>query len=235
VRATFAYAQARIGARLARHPEAAVWGHLATARTVAAYLTAARRSPVAPWLASLASTATAHEIERTLRAEVRRAVAEVAGWVTPAWRPAVGWLRHLTVVELLAGVWSGEAVAWLAPDPALAAYGGGEGALASLGLTEVAAAVRAGTSPLAAWLDGWQRRWPDASPAPLADRLRRLGSPSLGAGDAAQGVRRALLHLIHRQAAEPVVPLAYLTLVVLDLATLRGELVARACFEGGEG
>jgi len=233
VRVRLAYAGARIAARLERQPEEAVWAHLATARTVAAYLTAARRSPVAPWVATLASTATVHEIERTVRAEAQGAVREVAGWVVAEWRPAVAWLRHLMVLELLPALVAGE-VAWAAEDPTLAPYAGGEVDRAPLALGRLLAAVGGGGSALGAWLDGWRALWPDPSPAVVADRLHRLGSPTLPAGPEAGAVRTALLRLVHRQPAEPVAPLAYLVLVILDLARLRGGLVARAFFEGGE-
>jgi len=232
VRARLAYAGARIAARLERHPEEAVWAHLATARTVAAYLTAARHSPLAPWVATLASTATVHEIERTVRGEAQGAVREVAGWVEAAWRPAVVWLRHLIVIELLPPLLAGEAPPWATEDPTLAPYTGGEGNVVSLG--PVAAAVRGGGSTFGAWLDGWRERWPDPSPAVVADPLRRLGSPTLPAGEEAGAVRTALLRLVHRHPAEGVAPLAYLVLVTLDLARLRGCLVGRASFEGEE-
>ncbi len=227
MRVGLVYAQARISARLERHPEAAVWAHLATARTLAAYLAAARRSPVAPWVATLAAAATAHEIERAMRGEARRAVAEVAGWVGPRWRPAVGWLRHLAVEELLPAMAAGEMPPWVAADPALAPYREGGAA----GLDRAAS----GDAPFTAWLDGWRDRWPDPSPAPVAERLRELGSPSLPEGREGEAVRLALLRLVRRHPAESVAPLAYLTLVVLDLARLRGELVVRRLFEEGEG
>lgn len=231
MRVGLAYAQARLAARLERHPEAAVWLHLATARTLDAYLAAARRSPVAPWVATLAAATTAHEIERAMRGEVRRAVAEVAGWVGPRWRPAVEWLRHLAVVELLPAMAAGEAPAWVAEDSTLAPYREGASPLAALGLDRLVG----GDVPLTVWLDGWRDRWPDRSPTPIAERLWGLGSPSLPAGWEGEAVRTALLRLIRRHPAESVAPLAYLTLVVLDLARLRGELVARWLFEGGKG
>ncbi len=231
MRVGLAYAQARIGARLVRHPEAAVWAHLATARTVTAYLAAARRAPGAPWVATLDATATAHEIERAMRGEVQRAVAEVAGWVGVPWRPAVEWLRHLAVVELLPATVAGEAPAWVAGDPTLASYREGAAPLATLGLE----AASSGGTPLAVWLDGWRDRWPDRSPTPIAAQLQGLGSPSLPEGREGEAVRVALLRLVRRHPAESVAPLAYLTLVVLDLARLRGELVARRLFEEGEG
>lgn len=222
MRVGFAYAQARIAARLARHPEEAVWGHLATGRTLAAYLSGVRRSPMAPWVAPLAATATPHAIERALRAEAWRVVAEVARWVAGGWRPAVAWMRYLVVVELFAATGEGAAPPWLEGDPPLAAT------LAS-GVAEVA--VAEGEPPLVAWLTGWERRWPDRSPAVVAERLGRLGSPSLPATGAGGQVRMDLLRLVHRRPAEPVAALAYLTLAILDLARLCGELVARACFE----
>lgn len=252
-RTDFAYVQARLHARHARLPGAAVWQVLEASRTAAHYLAQARAGPLAEWTDELDAAWDVHRIERGLRARWRRHVDEVARWLPPRWQAATRWfgtLTELPLIDALRG--AGPAAGWqhaderlaafVQPDPAARADAlrhAGLGPFASLATLATPPAGPRGPGAVAIWHEAWLQRVPphETEPAlvsrPAALLLPRLlgarGERSL----AAESTRRALSKLFRRHAGSPVAVFAHLALVALDVERLRGGLVARRLLEPG--
>lgn len=246
-----AYAQARVQARFAQRLGERDWQRLGAVRSFGPYLREVRTTVLREWLAGISERSDSHEIEQGLRQQFRRSVTETEGWVPEPWRPAVAWVGWLPLLPLLHPLLLGErAPVWLSRDPTLgpcldgqrrlrpeklAAASGGEllgGGSAGLGLVEV-------------WLAGWRRRWPPVTEEVRTglERLRyRLATHwtagAAGPDDPAGAprlLREPLERLFHRSVLQPAMLFAYLGLVALDLRRLRGELIGRALFQGGDG
>jgi len=253
-RTDFAYVQARLHARHARLPGAAVWQALEASRTAAHYLAQSRAGPLAEWVDELDAAWDVHRIERGLRARWHRRVDEVARWLPPRWQAATRWfgtLTELPLIDALRG--SGPAAGWQHADERLAAFvqpdpaarvdalrRAGLGPFATLSAPSTPSTPHpAPRSPaaVAIWHEAWLQRMPphEDDPAlvsrPAALLLPRLlgarGERSL----AAESTRRALSKLFRRHAGSPVAVFAHLALVALDLERLRGGLVARRLLE----
>ena len=238
------YAQARLQARHGQRASEAVWQRLETAREFPALLDAAARSALRPWLAGITAGSPAHRIEAVLRAHWRACVAEVAGWMPPAWRPALAWCVVLPDLPLLQHLARGGATApWMQDDPAYralftAASGRRAGALAEGPFAPLAPAWSAPETLARAWRAEWQRRLPPArgdSLGPVVQALQRHGA-AFGGAPAGTGwlLRRALqtrLQLLMRRAAlEPAAAFIHLALCALDVERLRAELLGRVLF-----
>ena len=241
------YAQARLQSRHGQRAGDAVWQRLETAREFAALLDAAAQSPLRPWVAGLTSASPAHRIEAVLRDHWHERVAELAGWMPPAWRPALDWCGVLPDLPLLQHLARGGASpAWLADDAELGPLGlaeAGERAavLAAGPLAPLTAAWAAPDTLGLAWSAEWQRRLP-GTPATrgssLATVTQTLQSHAATFVSAAPGtgwlLRRALqarLALLMRRAAlEPAAAFIHLALCALDGERLRGELLGRVLF-----
>jgi len=91
----FAYAQARMQARHGARPDEASWRRLHASTSLGHFLDVARTTGLAPWVAHLDASQSAHQIERSLRAELESHVAEVASWLPEGWRAALRWTREL--------------------------------------------------------------------------------------------------------------------------------------------
>ncbi|MCO5105564.1 MAG: hypothetical protein M9907_00635 [Burkholderiaceae bacterium] len=98
--AEFAYAQARLQARLGAGASEAGWQALEASHTAAHYLALARSGPLAPWVEGLDEARDAHRVERHLVIRWRRLVDEVAGWLPSRWQPAVQWFGSLATLPL---------------------------------------------------------------------------------------------------------------------------------------
>jgi len=244
------YAFARMSARLGARPDEAAWHRLETVRGYAGALDVARATPHAEWVDGIAHDSDAHAIDAALRARWRDAVAEVATWMPDAWQPAVGWtavLADVPVLEHLAR--GGEALRWIASDPAYRdlAIGAAESCPAALTegpLAPFASAWRDPDRLFDVWHKTWEARLPrlDASGragrAMLARLLRAhavaIGAPALrDAWPLRRALQLRLLQLFRRILAEPIAAFVYLAIVALDLERLRGELVRRAAFPAG--
>lgn len=188
---TLDYAAARATARLAWRPDERLWQRLHAARGLRALLDTARSAPSGNYLSGIAATASPADIDAAFRAQFRARVAELAGWMPSAWRPAVRWCAHLIDVPAVALLWSGERAAWMQSDAVLARYAGAprtrlpgrsalhaaliEGPLAPLGRALFAldieparqreTARRDGATLLPAALHAWRRHWHATWPA----------------------------------------------------------------------
>ena len=60
-------------------------------------------------------------MERMLRTAWRDYVAEIAGWVVPAWKPAVEWIVHFPDLPVIDVVLKGNAPGWTGSDPVFGA------------------------------------------------------------------------------------------------------------------
>lgn len=246
VNATFAYVQVRLQARHGARPDEATWRHLQGTSDFANYLQLARHTPLRPWLTTLDPGQGSDGIEGELRRLFRRHVDEVAGWVVPAWRPAVLWVRRLPDLPALQYLFSDDPVpAWLQNDPELQDMG----CLPIESRLEVMQqadcrlflmAYQAGDSLPDAWLSQWQTLWPgkarhdhglNALGKALRQYLQVLQADSCGSVQArCEALQLQLVSAFRRYSFQPAAVFSYLALVALDLSRLRGELLVRQLF-----
>jgi len=215
--AGFAYAQARMQARFAARPEPAEWQMIETGRDLAQALDAAKRTGLAPFVARLGQGSSRAEIEAGLRAAWAEQVAEVARWVPPKWRAALGWLVLLPHLGLADA----------------------EMPLALPGGAALSREIEAGAAPGAAWQAGLAARQPRGGAATL-EPLAPLFAAYLEGPPRALAERRRLAgqleRLLRARATQPAAAFAFLGLVALDLERLRGALLlARLFAVTGEG
>jgi hypothetical protein len=247
-RAGFAYAQVRLQARHGMRPDERVWRRLESVGELANYLQIARTTPLRSWVAGLHPEPGAHDIEFALRQQYRRTVNEVAHWMPPGWRDAVGWVSRLPDLPVLHHLLAGAAApAWARSDPELRPYASESPAARVLALQSSDCAVllsgwQRGEPLFASWLDHWRSLWPGsprltAGLETLARLLRRyVGALSLYSGAASapllESLRRELTGAFRRHAFQPAAAFALLGLVALDLHKLRDQLLQRALFAG---
>ena len=242
---SFAYAQSRLQARLGARPAAADWQQFEATRDLGALLQVLRGGPLAHWTARLPARAGLHEIERQLRDEWRRAVAEVAGWQPAHWREATLWMRwisYLPALQKLAR--GGRAPAWMRADPVLGPIVAREpreriAALAGTPLAPLATGFVVPPDVAQGWALHWQSLWPaaPAARAPLvrllatmrAHRARLAGAPAGATSrDSLQSLERELERILRRNPLSPAATAAYLCLTMLELQRLRGLLAVRS-------
>lgn len=246
------YAQARLQARHGQRADESSWQRLETAREFAALLDAARNSPLRAWVAGLTPHSGAHEIDHNLRGHWRATVAEVRGWMPPAWQAALAWCALWPQLPALQHLARGGAVAgWMHDDADLRALCAAAPAerpavLAAGPLAPLASAWSAPSNLGTVWLQAWQQRLPRglchrAGGGDGGDGLARLRdvlqahavafSTAAGQGPLLRRALRArLAQLLRRCTAQPAAAFVHLSLCALDLERLRGELLARALF-----
>lgn len=242
----FAYAQARLQARLGARPGAVVWDRLHALVGLSAWLEQARATPLGHWLASVSPASPPHEIERLLRAHYHRLIDDVARWMPSSWRPAVQWTGIVpdlpALVYLLRG---GAAYDWMREEPALRTVAEAVPelrvrALAQGSWADLAAGWREESSLFATWVEAWYRRLPDdrrgrASIEALVAVLRshrdvfaRLAPAQ--AESARDALARQLVRSFRRGFLAPMAAFAWLLLAALEFERVRGELLTRALF-----
>lgn len=244
----FAFAQARLQARYGDRPSATVWSHAEASGDLATLLQLVRGTALARWTGRLGDRPRVHFIESRLRAEWQRDVAEVAGWQPPPWRATIEWLcwlPYLPPLQKLAR--GGHPQSWMRDDPILGPVvaRGPQDRAAALGGTDLeplAAAFRPDADVAGAWVGHWRSLWPGPRRArePL-DALREATArheehlarlPDETRSREAAAAFRGRLQLFFRQhPLSPTAAVAYLGLVGLDLARLRGLLAVRALRE----
>lgn len=246
VTASFAYVQVRLQARHGGRPDKAVWRHLQGTSDFANYLQLARHTPLRPWVATLDPGQGSDEIEAELRRLFRRHVDEVAGWVPPAWRPAVLWVRRLPDLPALQYLLGGEPVpAWLQDDAELRDMG----CLPVASRLELMVksdcnifltASQAGEPLPDAWLSHWRTLWPRT--ARQDHGLEALGNTlhhylRVLQADSCDSVQRRcetlqiqLVSAFRRYSFQPAAVFSHLALTALELARLRGDLLVRQLF-----
>ena len=245
-RARFAYVQVRLQARHGARPDEALWRSLQGTSDFANYLQLARHTPLQSWVRTLDPGQSSDEIEAELRRLFRRHVDEVAGWVPPAWRPAVVWVRRLPDLPALQHLLSGEPVpAWLQDDAELRDMGclaidSRLEAMQHSDCNVFLMASQTGESLTDAWLNHWRRLWPGTARQnqaleKLADSLHRYLRVLQADSCESVQTRCEVLHVqlvgaFRRYSFQPAAVFSSLALTALELARLRGDLLVRQLF-----
>ena len=246
VTAHFAYVQVRLQARHGTRPDEAVWRHLQGTSDFANFLQLARNTSLRPWVQTLDPGQGSDAVEGELRRLFRRHVDEVAGWVGPAWRPAVKWVRHLPDLPALQYLFSGDPLpAWIQDDPELKAMGclpvnARLDAIRQSDCNIFYAAWQAGASLPDAWLAHWRSLWPKAARhdhrlealgKALGQYLRVLQADTGGSVQVRYETLRSQLNsAFRRDSFKPAAVFIHLALTALELTRLRGELLVRQLF-----
>lgn len=241
------YIQTRLQARYGQRPTEEDWRLLEATPDLAAYLQAARRTMLAPWIAHMPAEVDTHRIERSLREDWVDFIAELSGWAPEAWQPAIDWFTTAPYLPCMAHLARGEpATRWMRDDPALSPYAAENPASreTELKLSLLAPtlnAIRMGEPPLAAWARQWLTFVPEDATVDRA-RLEQLAAgmvsdfhniAELPAESTRSQIHRqsmigGLVRLFRRYARTPVAIFAYLGMAQMDFERLRGGLVLRA-------
>ena len=245
----YAYAQARLQARLGEMPGAGVWDGLQTFVELPALLDQMRMTPLRRWIANISFPTPPHEMERLLRRHMQALIAEVAHWLPPAWRPAVQWTAILLDLPALAHLLRGnEAYAWMQEEPALRELAGLDPAMrasaAAHGRYAPFLPPRGDEALAARWLTEWRSRWPETNGRERAAlerlvevaraHLSRFATGHGGSGEAARERFRAeVTTLFRRHTLTPAAAFAWLLLAALELERVRGAVVERALYAPG--
>jgi hypothetical protein len=245
--ARFAYAQTRLQARHGQRPGEADWRRLASTGDLANYLTAARRTPLRPWIEGIPSVETSHGLESHLHQQFRRYVEDVAHWLPVEWRASITWIGHLADLPALQYLLqTGTKPDWMQDDFGLGEIAGDSTVtfldkLPGSSHAYLGRALQDGIPLYDAWFNQWQRIWPAKSG--LHSGLVQLGrlvrqhlqeeqtATLPAAGNAPEALATSLGAAFRRHSFKPAAACAHLGLVALDLERLRGELVQRALFE----
>jgi hypothetical protein len=246
-RANWSYVQARLQARHGERLEEADWRMLEAAKSLDHFHDRARMSSLRRCTERIDPQMSPHAIERALRAEWRRYVAEVAAWVPSEWQAPVLWTEHVPDLPLMEGFLGKPAPEWAREDPVRRWFPDDESP------SELPVQVRAPVAPLLAtndgtlayrWLAHWRTLWPrrrtvererlDGFCAVVADHLARLAEA--GPQDTSRPYRLALARtcerMFRRHSGTPTAVFAHLVLVALDFERLRGGFVRRQLFQG---
>jgi hypothetical protein len=236
-------AHARIWARWGARPDEATWHRIEITRDLGAVLEIAHAGPLARWIEGIGPGAGVHDIEAALRRHWRERVAELAGWMPPAWRQAIDWCAVLVDLPLLQHLARGGAPpSWAADDAGLQPLLEREPTQPAQPRIALLASARADPQHVLAL---WSAHWRDCLPRAAAGRqaierqlvpLLARHAQAFGAPQTVDGwsLRRTLqarlVALLRRALVEPVAAFAYLALEALELERLRAELVGRAAF-----
>ena len=223
--AGFAYALARLHARLAERMDEPGWQQLETSLDLGHALELAGRSRLARFTRRLTRASDVHMIEEVMREEFHADLKEIESWLPRRCRPVIAWFAELPCLREKAFAASGEvAPAWFdAPE----------------GWSEKQAEAWADAA--AHWRAQWSAR---IAPTGHARDLNRVLAPMLerylGTVDGTPPapvpwaeLERHFMRAFRAGGQGPVVVCAYLGLFVLDTERLRGILTARALFAGG--
>lgn len=246
----WSYVQARLQARHGERLDDVDWRALEAARTVNQFLERARLTPLRRFADHLNAQMSSHAMERTLRAAWRGYVAEVADWVTPAWRLAVQWTATVPDLPAIDAVLKGKAPAWAQSDPVIATLATAEPQQrqtrrAGNPLLSLFPAARSDASLARRWLAHWRALWPhqrgpdgealDRITVAVEEHRRRLDHAGMhdSSGPYRRDLAQSLTRMFRRGSGTPVAVFCHLALVALDLERLRGGLVRRRLFETG--
>ena len=239
----FAFAQARVQARLGERLSATGWRALESTLGLPQYLASVRNTSLARYVQHFSTNLTPHTIERSLRDDWRAEVEAVRHWVPESWSPAVAWTTWLPYLDALAWLAGGGTVLpWMQADAVLSGVAARELAVghATFGILpddDTPAGWRA------RWFDHWTSLYPktrDEEKAGLRllvaavqryfGTLERPGSSRTERREASERLEADAAGLVHRRAEAPVVVFCHLALVALDLQRLRDGLLRRALF-----
>jgi len=243
----FAYAQARLQARHGQRPDERLWRRLQGIGELSHYLQMARRSVLQRWVAGLQPHQSSHEMELSLRRQLRVYVGEVVSWLPAQWRVPIGWTTRLADLAAIQHLLSeSEVPEWMRTDPALAPFIAATFAERRKAMCDSDCACLAQhwtpSVPLyQTWRECWEQLWPQAPR--LTAGLRQLaalhasqtGAALAGVADVS-GQRRLALQVNYERAFrshafQPVAAVAHLSRVTLDVQRLRGAILGRLLFE----
>jgi hypothetical protein len=245
-RADWSYAQARLQARHGARLDEGDWRVLEAARSLDHYLDRSRATSLRH-ADRLNAQMSSHAIERTVRAEWRRYVAQVAAWAAPAWQPAVMWVTHIPYLPVLDRLLTGDGLDWMRDDPILARLADVApqkriAILEDSALAPLSPANETGGTLEERWLAHWRALWPqrcaldrqwlDKLAEAVADHFERIGraGPQETSDRYRQDLARTITRVFRRRSGTPVALFAHLALLALDLERLRGGLLRRRLF-----
>jgi hypothetical protein len=244
----FAYAQARVQARLGQRLAEEGWRLLESSLGAPQYLTSVRGTSLAPRVQQFTPAASPHAIDRSLRAEWRAEVAATCRWVPDRWRDAVDWTTWIPYLDAVAYLLrDGPVLDWMRDDPVLAdvAIADPESRRLAIDASPFAVLARDGAEAALRerWLARWRSLWPSTSTAEasglrrFAAGLEEFGDTSRRSDATPRDRAEARAHLAFRAARmlrqqdqQPVIVFCHLLLVALDLLRLRDGLLRRALF-----
>jgi hypothetical protein len=249
-RGSFAYAQARMQARLGARASPADLQRAAAARDLPQYLQHLQGTPIGARLSRIAPRMDVHEIERRLREEWTTTVEEVTRWLPAAAQPTTRWMRwlpYLPALQKLAR--GGRAPAWTREDPVLARIVAAERTararqLGDTALAPLRDAVAGHGDVLAAWATHWRALWPAGAGdrAGLEQVVRDVSAARIdvesgavqvtGTAQEWRNLQRRLLRTFRRHPLAPAAAVAYLGLEALDQLEIRGATTMRAALAG---
>ena len=231
-RANFAYAQARLHARLEGRLSETDWQTLAGSRNFGNCLDVINQTAAANVTSRLDRTNSVHAVERVLREEWSAIVKEIANWLPEKWQHATHWLvvlPHLRRFEWSSG--NDNAPRWLRLKIEF-----GEKAEVMQSEEKIESSMR---EVAEIWLNEWCLRLPDkrhvgelnAALTPLLDRYLDKETPEITETQKAwQELDSYLRGVFRNHTQTPVAVFAYLGMIALDFERLRGVLVDRIIF-----
>jgi hypothetical protein len=243
---SFAYAQARLQARHGQRPGEHVWRQLQGTVDLANYLLAVRRTTLRQWVLGMNVSHSIHEIEQSLRDQLRDYVNEIARWLPAEWHASFYWAGALTDLPALQYLLAGNvAPGWMMYDRVLQEFASEEPelrleAIMNSHYSHIAELWQKGLPLTDAWLDHWLHLLPGKARKEEGIRqlIRLYQETLMVATENAPNVtsRRRFsiysrLSLLFRQYSfQATAAFAHLGLVALDLEQLRTGLVTRALF-----
>lgn len=230
-------AQARLHGLRSGRPGSGDWLALEATLGWDEFLARARQAPFGRWLDSLSNEPTLHDIDRVLRAALRRDCARLANWYGEPWRKALLRLSAIVDLPLLAGLLRGDpAPATASDDPAwrpLIAAPATERFRLATGLL-LPSDHRVDAGLFDAWIRAWLAALPACTPEiragfseltrVVADYRRRS---AIAAATPAMRMHARLALLFRRHAGTPVAMACEIAATALDLQRLRAGLLRR--------
>ena len=244
----FAYAQARVQARLGERLSETGWRALESTLGLQQYLASVRNTALARYVQHFSANLTPHAIERSLRDDWRAEVEAVRHWVPDSWSPAVAWTTWLPYLDALAWLTGGGVVLpWMQADAVLSGVAARE-----LVVGNATFGFLADDDTPTGWRSRWFDHWTSLCPKTRDDEsaglrllaaavqryfatLDRTGTSRAERREASERLEADAAALIHRRAETPVVVFCHLALVALDLQRLRDGLLRRALFRDETG
>jgi len=222
------YALTRIHARHADRPSDSDWRRIRAARSASETLMLARSCALHRWLRNIAETDSSDTVDLKLRANYRRYIFDIYGWMPPPWQPATAWLCRLADLASIAYLERSETpLPWMFKDPGLAPWLDGHDDLARDSGLPDPTALRGGRGGDPAMR--WQLYWSTISPSTGCKvQLKRVGhwlvQLTTGPSDRA---RAALNAMFRGRPLQVTAVFAHVGLVSDDLRRLSGMLARR--------
>jgi len=241
----WSYVQARLQARHGDRLAEADWRALEAVRALDQFIERARATSLRPFAQRMNASMASHAIEHALRVSWRDYVAEIAGWASAEWRPAIMWASYVPHLPVVDAVLRGERADWVTRDPDIASLTGEDlraVARRSLPLWPLLPESSYDGTIAQRWRAHWRTLWPHGAAEPalirLAEavamhvaRLGRAGPQETSAPYRHELAHKVIRRLFRQRGGEPAAVFCHLALVALDLERLRGNLVRRALFQ----